>query len=583
MSKSASLLSPFFILASGIAILACGSSSETIVEPEPEFAQKLSNFLPTTQGVLFAAEVSSGRFELFYADVSSGALTGISDEFSPNRGLKSVALSPDGSLVGYRADKNFDGVDELYVNALNGRSEVMLVDELPTTTLDSLANGSGQLIERINWQWSPDSSRIIFQSDLDNTGAPQIYSIAIDGTDLVSISGSLIPQCFSTECWKASPDGSYITFLSETGNGGSVNQNIYLSPTLGGSQIRLNQLLSSDSRIKDWQWSADNTSVYYVSQNLGSPAALYSVSPDGINRTLISQNGVQDGVYDYAVSAALNQIIFREDTNFAGIPSLFSVGTDGLNRVELIDRETVPAMQVESWLLSPANQRVAYIANQEDQNFFELFTVELDGDWHRKINFNLLPDGDIQTDWFWSSDGVSLAYFADVDSLDDFDELYVGSDDGASINRVNLSITAGASIRISDAPFAADNARVVYQVENSNNQIEAIYSVLTDGSQNIRLTDSLSGNDYVFGDYLLSSDTNRILFRQYQQVDNLQTLHLSEVTSGQKTDLVTLGRIEYFSFSGDESKVIYQIKLPGENSEQLFSVDLNGANRIKLY
>jgi len=565
-------------------ILSCGSSSSSPEEPEPPFAQKLSNFLITTKGVFFAVEVDSGRYELFCVDPFSAERHEISDEFSATRGLKRMAISPDTSRVAYRADKDFDGVDELYVNSLSGDAEVQVVSELPTTTPTGLTSGSSQLVSRINWQWSPDSTRIIYHSDFDNDGVFEIQSVLADGTGHAVVSGDISTQCSDESCWKVSPDGAYITFLSKTDNqNGAVGQNIYVANLEGENLTRLNQQLTNDSRIQTWLWNNDSNLVYYISQNVGTPSALYSVTPDAITRTLISQSGTSHGIYEFAFTAASNLIVFREDTNVADLPSLFIIGEDGLNRTELVDRFTVSNPEVTSWEWSPAAQRIAYVADQETEGTFELFTVETDGEWHRKLNNNLLPSGGLQSNWQWSDNGASIVYFADIETRDPFDELFVSDDDGSNIENVGLQLQADAAISLADMAWVADNSRVIYQVENNNQEIQAIYSVLSNGTNPQLLTGTLEAGDFIYSGFKISTDTNQILYRQFQQNGNYTRLNLSEVDGSVNRDLVTVGQVEYFNWTSDGSRVLYQIKLPGEISEQFYSILPNSSGRLKLY
>jgi len=231
-------------------LMACGSGSS---RPSPEvevvaYAEKISNLVVTQSVVIFAVEVADNRFELFSVDPVTGTRTGISDTFSANAGLRPVALSPDLTRVGYRADKDNDGFDELYSNLIDGSNEVLLSSRIATATVSDSAT-----LIHYNWQWSPDSSKIIFRSDPDSDAIFEIQSISPDGTNWVELSANLSVACFASACWKIAGNASHITFLVEAINQTSqLSQNIYSAKLDGSGLVLLNQPLTEDSRIHDW-------------------------------------------------------------------------------------------------------------------------------------------------------------------------------------------------------------------------------------------------------------------------------------------------------------------------------------------
>ena len=422
--------------------MGCGSSSSTPIEPPPPFTEQISNVIIGPGRVVFAVEVADNRFELFSVDPTSASRTGLNDSFSPATDLRPVDVSPNGALVAYRADKDDNGIDELYVNSINGENEVLISNEMPVTALV----GNTQIPVN-NWQWTNDSARIIFRSDPDDDGVFEIQTALVDGTGLATLSQDLTTRCFSTDCWKLSGNGNYLTFLVQNGDiNTTATQQLYSVALDGANLDELNHTLSSNSRIHNWAFSDNSSLVGYISQDVGSPNQLYVVTPDGVTRTQISDSGIALGVTQFAFAPDSSAIAFSEDANLNGQVSLFTDLIDASDRTELIEHLDVTNPKLFSWQWSANSERVAFISDMRTQNIAELFSVEGDGEWYRKINPNLLPNGVVNDEWQWSNNGAYLSFFADIESMTAYDELYIASADASTQNKVSLALQNNVTI-----------------------------------------------------------------------------------------------------------------------------------------
>ena len=123
---------------------------------------------------------------------------------------------------------------------------------------------------------------------------------------------------------------------------------------------------------------------------------------------------------------------------------------------------------VTNYAVSPDGQWVAYRANQDADQQFELFVVALDGGTPVKINGPLVPGGDVGTFRF-SPDSAHIAYRADQD-VDGRQDLYVAA------------VPAGSSLRLNDPArggveeffdFLPDSARIAY-LDNDPDRLDYV-------------------------------------------------------------------------------------------------------------
>ncbi len=552
-------------------LIACGdSSSDSVSVPPSPFSEKISNIMITDSAVFFAVEVAEGRYELFGIDPVTGARNDISDVFSANTSLTPVGISPDGTRIAYRADRDNNGTDELYSNLVDGTNEIQLSSLLETST------------DRINWQWMPDSSRIIFRSDPDSDGIFEVQSILPDGSDLQMISADLSVTCDVTLCWKIADDSSVVTFKTESLNQNSqISQNLFAVSAGGSGLTQLNQTLNVDSRINGWKFAPNSLLVAYTSQNAGEVSQLYTVQADASARTLLNNNSLTVGVEYFVWAPDSSHIAFTDDSLTAGLASLYVDLPDATDRIHLIDTFEVANPVVFDWRWAPDSSRIAYTADQETQGIFELFTVQNDGQWHRTMNAPLPENGVVQNEWQWSPSSDFIAFYAEANVDQDYDELYSASADASQLSQVNLLHDDG--LFITRQHWTLDGSRLIYSTTRADGGVNAIYSVLSDGSNVTQLTNSLQDSENIKSGYLISPDSTNIIY----QIDSFDasnsSLHIGSVSQSNRLNLVSLGKVLNAYWLNDSSRIIYLVKTDDNISEQMFSILADGTDKVRLY
>jgi Tol biopolymer transport system component len=148
-------------------------------------------------------------FELYVAPADASTTpVKVSGTLTPNGGVGNGSWSPNGKRLAFRADKETDGVFEVYVVSPAGGGE-------PTKVSGTLVSGGSVVPDPI---WSPDATRLAFRADKETDGVFELFvSPAEGGTEPVKVSGSLIPggsvvQSFGFS-W--SPDGSRLAFRAD--------------------------------------------------------------------------------------------------------------------------------------------------------------------------------------------------------------------------------------------------------------------------------------------------------------------------------------------------------------------------------
>ena len=179
------------------------------------------------------------------------------------------AWSPDGSRIAFESKRDFGYGREVYVMNADGSNQIRLTN--------NSANDS-------NPDWSPDGSRIAFNSNRD--GDDEIYVMNADGTGLMQLTDNTASD--NTPDW--SPDGTRIVFES-TRDPESIHAEIYVMNADGTGQIRLTENDFADSRSV---WSPDGTKIAFIRWILDTNAEIYVMNADGTGQIRLTTNSSQD-------------------------------------------------------------------------------------------------------------------------------------------------------------------------------------------------------------------------------------------------------------------------------------------------
>jgi Tol biopolymer transport system component len=199
---------------------------------------------------------------IFAADVRSGAAQKLIDGPGTER---HAAWSPDGSRVAFQSDRD-------------GNPEIYIVD-LGDSDWTRLTWNDG---DDMRPSWSPDGSELAFNSNRD--GNWEIYLVHADGSNLRRLTESSANELFPA--W--SPDGALIAFRS--GPPGQFQGDIHTIEPDGSSE---RQLTGADGVEEDPAWSPSASYIVFQSMLEGN-FEIYVMSRDGGPWQNISRHSAHD-------------------------------------------------------------------------------------------------------------------------------------------------------------------------------------------------------------------------------------------------------------------------------------------------
>ncbi len=192
------------------------------------------------------------------------------------------AYSPDGSRIAFISSR--DGEYDIYVMNADGSNQRRLTNNVSVTEQNPV--------------WSPDGTRLLFEAAPPGTVDDDIWVINADGTGKTNLTND--PAIDENPAW--SPDGTRIAFNS-AGRPEQFNQDIYVMNADGSNQTNI----TPDDCTPNFcyqgsdafpAWSPDGAKIAYAhghEADGGGPFNIWTMDPNGANKTNVSNNPVTDG------------------------------------------------------------------------------------------------------------------------------------------------------------------------------------------------------------------------------------------------------------------------------------------------
>lgn len=228
--------------------------------------------------------------------------------------------SPDGSKIAF--DRNILGKTHIYIMNADGTNPVAVTSDgpLPNTTFHRFPT------------WSPDGTRLAFISDRDGSRKSEIWVININGSGLTKLTTNIQlgsdgfgPFFGWDQNPRWSPDGSRIAFDST--RDGLSDRELYVMNADGSNQTRLTDNINDD---RSPSWSPDSQRIAFHSGG-GPTFGINIMNRDGTNPVFVTI----DGNAPVWSPDGLRFVTTRLDPNIGFKPALFILNIDGTNAVKI--------------------------------------------------------------------------------------------------------------------------------------------------------------------------------------------------------------------------------------------------------
>ncbi len=343
----------------------------------------------------------------------------------------------------------------------------------------------------------PDGARLFYTDDA-------LYVTPLDKRTPLRIGGSEVPTGRSGQLQLA-PDGGHAFYLAQEAGGPAE---LFTVPADGSAgPTKLDDPLAPGGGVSEFLVAPDGTFVVYVAQQ-GTLGTLLRVPADG-SASALPLSGLLGPGSDVAgqlqFSSDGGRVLYLADSTSGGPDDLFSVPIDASANPVRLNGDLVQSGEIFEF--ASASGRVVYRAEQRQNGLVELFGAPLDGSTPAvRLSAPLVNGGAVDDEWVITPDGAQVVYLADQLRNDRFEIFRVPLDASAPAVRVNTPFDEGMidGFRLDPAGMRVVFTRGPFQGRH-------LRSVFLDGSGDVPLTSSHFG----LGNrtFLISSDGLRVVHR----------------------------------------------------------------------
>jgi len=517
-------------------VLSCGGSGG-------DDAAKIQD-PPIFPPAVFIADKDLDGIDELYAAFNDGTdIVKLSNMLVAGGDVVAFLVSPDGFFVAYVADQDTDGVFELYV---------VIVDKTAGDTAVKVSRpmaGSGILrlpSGEYSFGWAPDSSRVAYIANQNSANAFELFTSKPDGqeNDLVSdLPDPLTNPGRDVKAFEWAPNSTLIAYVANQDSNGQFE--LYVSPSdsnignrkvsgifVVGSGVREVPPVPSGEYLFGW---APNSSrlAYIANQVAQNIFELFTSTPDGATILKLSGDMGNNGEVDeFAWAPDNSQIAYLADQiNDVGV-ELYTALPNVNGSFQQNSAGLVVGSNVTGFEWAPNSSRIAFIANKIVTRF-ALYTTSPNDSNNVLVSSNLLADSEVVS-FGWAPDSSRIAYIADELSINILELFTTGPAVPPMITKISGNLVGGGDVL--GFEWAPNSSRVAYTADQDENDVLELYTSTPDGVVNDIISDvKVPGGDVQ--DFKWAPDSSGVGYIADQDTDNVIELYASQPNGSQNTIL----------------------------------------------
>jgi Tol biopolymer transport system component len=386
--------------------------------------------------------------------------------------------------------------------------------------------------------------------------------------------------------FRLSADGTQVLYVADQ-DAASVFELYKVSINGGASQKLSGGLVNGGDVVPESvQFSPSGNRVLYVADaNVDEVLELFSVASSGgavvkLNGALPISGGVDPASPRFTPDG--NGVVYRADQANDQVFELYDVSSIGGGIKKLSGNLVNGGDVVSAPVVSPDGTRVLYVADQDTDEVFELYSGFMNGAAAAKLSGTMvLGGGVVGGSQKYSPNGGRVMYVADQNTNEAF-ELFTVPSTGGVPTKVSGALVSGGDVSSTSSVFSPDSSRIVYRADQDQDNIFELYSVPSAGGSSVKISGPMvSAGDVVDGSARISPDSAHVIYLADEETNEKFELYEAPILGGSAPlklngVLPSQGDVTAAEFTPDGSRVIYLASEDSVNTFELFSVSSSG-------
>ncbi len=536
---------------------------------------------------------TDNEFNLYAINVSTGAQTKLNGTMVAGGDVREFKISPDGSTVVFRMDKDIDEAINLYAVNVNG------------TNLRRLgpAMAAGQAVQS-DYVISPDSKWAIYRENKTLGGNLALSAVSLVTGEVIDVSAGTVSGV--TVSGQFSPNSRYVAYRTDRAIATCLELFVYDLQTRSDVRVSV-PCVDTTNDIGYFVWSGTSDKVAYSQLINTLRFDLHVANVDGsgilqLTNAAVTRNGLFQGFKDKSILFTPNgqKVIYQADMSGV-VPGtagemkfdLYAVNTDGSGAAVKLTSQSVSTVTRDYPIIevSPQGDRVAYVADMEVDGKYEMYLSAVDGSSTRKLSPAISnADGDVlvlvtQHFFDWSRNTALMLVDETIEAVN-------------GIYKANLSLVVSAPVKINMPVIRSGDYFISSPAANGskfafrgNPDVDAemhLYASDSNGSNVVRVTkDYPAGGGKLPTVFAFTANGAKMIYIADQDTAGLQELYVGD-TNGAAPIKVSVpitnpnGAITAFKFNEATQKIYYIGDITTDTIPELHSVNLDGTGHIKV-
>jgi hypothetical protein len=542
---------------------------------------------PDSSRVIYRADQDADEvFELYSAPVDgSSPAVKISGSLVSGGDVNNIAgscngcyaaTSQGGGTLVFQADKDLDGVFELYATSFTGG------------TITKLHASYGGSEDASSLRLNPNGSRVVFRTNQDVDTDLELYSVNLDGSGLSQVNATLVANG-DVDQYALSADNTTVVYTADQTTDG-VSE-LFSAPISGGSSAtKISGAISGSEDVQDFRISPTSTRVVFrADQDTDGKNELFTTPIGSAGSSKLEPSGGlpadADVTSNYAISPDGNRVLFLADKTFPldDAEQLFSAPIDDSAAAVELSTISAATREVSDFRISPNSVHVIWRADQDADNDFELYLKPIAGGAQVQLNGTLPVNGDVTSDFGFTGDSARIVYLSDELSEGNVAVMRVDPDGNGRL-RISPDL---ANREAKEFLVAPDATRVVYIADQETDNIDQLYSVGSNGSGLVKISGTLATNEEVgLFDTVITSDGSKVLFKIISSVTFTGKLMVNGITSAAEPTQLSAPthNVEDFQYSHSANRALYPafVTASGVTQYRLYSAPVTGGGVTQI-
>lgn len=260
------------------------------------------------------------------------------------------------------------------------------------------------------------------------------------------------------------------------------NSHLFKMNVDGSSETQLTNYASAGGVYTgNASWSPDGSKIVFITgKDTDGGSGIYTMNANGTNITRVNHNFIGEGEQNPKFSPDGSKILFEAKI---GVNSnIYVMNVDGSNETQLTNYTSASGVYTGDASWSPDGSKIVFITGKDTDGGSGIYIMNANGTNVTRVNHNFIGNGE-QSPKF-SPNGSKILFEAQIGINS---HIYSMNTDGSNEIQLTNYTNGTTSVYTGDASWSPDGSKIVFITGKDTDGGSGIYTMNTDGTNVARI------------------------------------------------------------------------------------------------